>query len=72
MYELVGITTELLPWVMLDFTLKLLCDQTEVSVHTDDLETLQGLLRELRRSHLIARKDMGNNFDIEVPERHDQ
>ncbi|KAF9191341.1 hypothetical protein BGZ50_009459 [Haplosporangium sp. Z 11] len=40
-----------------DFTLKLYCDQTEVSVHTDDLETLQGLLRELRRSHLIAQDD---------------
>ncbi|KAF9352760.1 hypothetical protein BGX34_011996 [Mortierella sp. NVP85] len=40
-----------------DFTLKLFCDQTEVSVQTDDLETLQGLLRELRKSHLIARKD---------------
>ncbi|KAI7828526.1 Endonuclease/exonuclease/phosphatase [Gamsiella multidivaricata] len=40
-----------------DFTLKLFCDQTEVSVQTDDLETLQGLLRELRRSHLIAQDD---------------
>ncbi|KAG0244691.1 Endonuclease/exonuclease/phosphatase [Mortierella sp. GBAus27b] len=40
-----------------DFTLKLLSDQTEVSVHTDDLETLQGMLRELRRSHLIAQDD---------------
>ncbi|KAF9119900.1 hypothetical protein BGW39_011838 [Mortierella sp. 14UC] len=40
-----------------DFTLKLFCDQTEVNVHTDDLETLQGLLRELRRSHLIAQDD---------------
>ncbi|KAF9156874.1 hypothetical protein BG015_011524 [Linnemannia schmuckeri] len=37
-----------------DFTLKLFCDQTEATVHTDDLETLQGLLKELRRSHLIA------------------
>lgn len=41
---------------LLDFTLKLFCDQTEATVHTDDLETLQGLLKELRRSHLIARK----------------
>ncbi|KAF9586194.1 Type II inositol 1,4,5-trisphosphate 5-phosphatase [Lunasporangiospora selenospora] len=40
-----------------DFTLKLLSDQSEASVHTDDLETLQGLLRELRRSHLIAQDD---------------
>ncbi|KAF9281496.1 hypothetical protein BGZ68_006616 [Mortierella alpina] len=40
-----------------DFTLKLFCDHTEVIVHTDDLETLQGLLRELRRSHLIAQDD---------------
>ncbi|KAF9109704.1 hypothetical protein BGX27_007295 [Mortierella sp. AM989] len=40
-----------------DFTLKLLCDQTEATVQTDDLETLQGLLRELRRSHLIAQDD---------------
>ncbi|KAF9954163.1 hypothetical protein BGZ65_004210 [Modicella reniformis] len=40
-----------------DFTLKLFCDQTEVSVQTDDLETLQGLLRELRGSHLIAQDD---------------
>ncbi|KAF9105739.1 hypothetical protein BGX29_011522 [Mortierella sp. GBA35] len=40
-----------------DFTLKLFCDQTEATVHTDDLETLQGLLRELRRSHLIAQDD---------------
>lgn len=57
---------------MLDFTLKLLSDQTEVSVHTDDLETLQGLLRELRRSHLIARKDMRNNHDNALPEQHNQ
>ncbi|KAF9397951.1 hypothetical protein BGX21_008329 [Mortierella sp. AD011] len=40
-----------------DFTLKLFCDQIEASVQTDDLETLQGLLRELRRSHLIAQDD---------------
>lgn len=40
-----------------DFTLKLFCDQTEATVHTDDLETLQGLLKELRRSHLIAQDD---------------
>ncbi|KAG0199274.1 hypothetical protein BGX28_007433 [Mortierella sp. GBA30] len=40
-----------------DFTLKLFCDQTEVIVHMDDLETLQGLLRELRTSHLIAQDD---------------
>ncbi|ORZ23835.1 hypothetical protein BCR41DRAFT_247593 [Lobosporangium transversale] len=41
-----------------DFTLKLYCDQTEISVQTDDLETLQGLLKELRRSHLIARRQL--------------
>ncbi|KAI1316951.1 hypothetical protein EDD11_009195 [Mortierella claussenii] len=40
-----------------DFTLKLFCDQTEVNVQMDDLETLQGLLRELRKSHLIAQDD---------------
>ncbi|KAG0338106.1 hypothetical protein BG000_004551 [Podila horticola] len=38
----------------IDFTLKLFCDQTEVTVHIDDLEILQGLLGELRRSHFIA------------------
>ncbi|KAF9406552.1 hypothetical protein BGZ94_003065, partial [Podila epigama] len=38
----------------IDFTLKLYCDQTEVTVHIDDLEILQGLLSELRRSHFIA------------------
>ncbi|KAF9928423.1 hypothetical protein FBU30_002381 [Linnemannia zychae] len=31
--------------------------KNEANVHTDDLETLQGLLRELRRSHLIAQND---------------
>ncbi|GJJ76969.1 inositol polyphosphate 5-phosphatase INPP5B/F [Entomortierella parvispora] len=40
-----------------NFTLKLYCDQTEVTVQTDDLDVLQGLLRELRRSHLIAQDD---------------
>ncbi|KAF9432576.1 hypothetical protein BGZ76_010600 [Entomortierella beljakovae] len=40
-----------------DFTLKLFSDQAEANVHTDDLETLQGLLKELRRSHLIAQDD---------------
>ncbi|KAI9237209.1 MAG: hypothetical protein BYD32DRAFT_307349 [Podila humilis] len=38
----------------IDFTLKLFCDQTEITVHIDDLEILQGLLGELRRSHFIA------------------
>ncbi|KAG0354023.1 hypothetical protein BG005_006792 [Podila minutissima] len=38
----------------IDFTLKLFCDQTEVTVHIDDLEILQELLTELRRCHFIA------------------
>ncbi|KAG0082917.1 hypothetical protein BGZ92_011245, partial [Podila epicladia] len=42
----------------IDFTLKLFCDQTEVTVHIDDLEVLQGLLGELRRSHFIALEDV--------------
>lgn len=46
-----------------DFTLKLYCDQTEVTVQTDDLDVLQGLLRELRRSHLIARKTSPRALD---------
>jgi hypothetical protein len=40
-----------------DFTLKLISDQAEANVHTDNLDILQGLLRELRRSHLIARRN---------------
>ncbi|KAF9386550.1 hypothetical protein CPC16_007480 [Podila verticillata] len=42
----------------IDFTLKLFCDQTEITVHIDDLEILQGLLGELRRSHFIALEDV--------------
>ncbi|KAF9970062.1 hypothetical protein BGZ73_007342, partial [Actinomortierella ambigua] len=39
------------------FVLKLLCESTETVVLTEDLMTLQGLLTELRRLHLIAQED---------------
>ncbi|KAG0249594.1 hypothetical protein DFQ27_009915, partial [Actinomortierella ambigua] len=39
------------------FVLKLVCESTETVVLTEDLMTLQGLLTELRRLHLIAQED---------------
>ncbi|KAG0243878.1 hypothetical protein BGW41_001067 [Actinomortierella wolfii] len=39
------------------FVLKLVCEATETVVLTEDLMTLQGLLTELRRLHLIAQED---------------